>query len=73
MSHSPGRFVRATQKVRGFSSVTRLAGKLSSCDDAVAGLPYDNNIHPVNSSSLERTAFVGSQCGKSPKRVSTWS
>jgi hypothetical protein len=74
VSHSPGRFARATQKVRGFSSVIRLAGKLSlRADDAVVAFRYDSSIHPVNSSSRERVRFVGSQCGKSPKRVSTYS
>ena len=44
--------VRASQKVRTFSSVTREAGKVSRVDDAVARFPYDSNIQPVNSASL---------------------
>ncbi len=69
---SPARFARATQKVRGFSSVTLLAGKLSSADEAVAGFRYDSSIQPVNSSSLRCHFRVGAQCGKSPNRVSAY-
>src|SRR5882672_9374535 len=72
VSHSPGRFCPATQKVRGLSSVTLLAGNVSSVDDAVAALRYDSSIHPVNSSPVDCRGLVGSQCGKSPKRVSTY-
>ena len=72
VSHSPGRFCCATQNVRGFSSTTFLAGKVSCVDDAVTAFRYDSNIQPVKSSSLACPPFVGSQWGKSPNRVSTY-
>src|SRR5258706_9561322 len=71
-NHSPGALRNATQNVRGFSSVVVVAGNESRADDAVARFPYDNSIHPVKSSSLVVQRFVGTQCGKSPKRVSAY-
>src|ERR1043166_8400401 len=71
LTHSPGRLCAATQKVRGFSSVMFAAGNESRVDDALTDFRYDSSIQPVNVSSVLDLAFVGSQCGKSPKRVST--
>src|SRR5918999_785568 len=69
ISHSSGVFVRATQKLCRFSSVTLLGGKVSRTEDAVTGLRYDKSIQPVKSSFRSVHLRVGRYCGKSPKRV----
>jgi len=46
VSHSPLRFSLATQYVRGLSSLTLLAGKLSRTDDAVNSLAVGQQ-HPA--------------------------